>query len=341
MSKLYDYWESQSSFYDGKLNGNVSLDDLSFTGKVLFNKKKTNLATKLKFTKSEDKTNPYLSSLSDVTLSHAFPFMKFSITQAQNKTTVNTDSVILNKGKHSISLLSKLRFDVNEKLSALPISSYIRYHYDKHTMFSVGVEDVDVLKEKYDGLVKAYALRGKKLDNGIKIYGGVCSGYQLKDKINQFVSFALSLKNKTINALMNFGLNRKENLPLNDASEGEQKCKCSLEKYEKVISVKADNKMTKKLTLGGDTEFNITNNEVKSRFFAMFDVDPSTKVKAKWEDKDKSVTMTLIHNFRGLLNMAVSGKVYGVKKENYSLPACLPAFKTKFGVALEVNETLI
>ena len=48
--------------------------------------------------------------------------------------------------------------------------------------------------------------------------------------------------------------------------------------------------MTKKLTLGGDTEFNITNNEVKSRFFAMFDVDPSTKVKAKWEDKDKSVS---------------------------------------------------
>lgn len=346
MSKLYDYWENQSSFYDGKLNSLVSSDDLTLIGRIMFNNKKAKLTGRIKMNNVPQKDSyPFLKSTSDFSLNYALsPAFRLALSQGGNRTSLESDSVIFTKGKNNLTLLTKIKNEVVEKVSNWPISATLRYHLGNHTLISAGVDDLDFTKEKYSGMIKAYALHGKALDNGLKLYGGVCGGYSLLDKICKFTNFVLSLKNGTLNALLNMSFIKKKepNIYIPNPSEAEIKKSYSyLKDYDKVISVKADNKITQKLTLGGDTEFNITNNEVKSRFFALYDIEPDTVVKAKWEDKDKSVTMTVNHNFRGLLNLAVTGKFSVVKKSDSAVQSKLIPFTSKLGMSIEVNETLI
>ena len=346
MSKLYDYWENQSSFYDGKLNSFVSSDDLTFTGRIMFNDKKAKLTGRIKMNNvPQNNSYPFLRSMSDFSLNYALsPAFRLALSQGGNRTSLESDSVIFTQGQNNLTLLTKIRNELVEKVSNWPISATLRYHLGNHTLISAGVEDLDFTKEKYGGMIKAYALHGKALDNGIKLYGGVCGGYSLLDKMCKFTNFVLSLKNGTFNSLLNMSFIKKKDPNLCNPSSSEEQTKkgcCCLKDCDKVISVKADNKITQKLTLGGDTEFNITNKEVKSRFFALYDIEPDTAVKARWEDKDKSVTMTVNHNFRGLLNFAVTGKFSAVKKSDFAIQSKLIPFTSKLGMSIEVNETLI
>ena len=336
MSHLYDYWESRSSSFHNKLNKYHSLDKLLLTTLLSFNNNKTKLTSKTKITSTESNSTPSLTGLTELSLNHTInPNLTLSLSQKENQTTLNATFPLYNKGSHLITLLPKVNLIFREKSSfSCPTSLACRYHYKNSSVFSLGINDYDHSKGSLNGILNLYGLHGKQLENGLRLYGGLCLGFKLKDKVTpNFMNCVLSLKNETFNTLIDYEMkNEKNEMEKSGIYDIVKGC-------EKIVNVKSDCKINDKLSIGGHTGLNVTKGVIKNVFFANYDIDKEMVVKGKWEDVDKSVTVTFYQKVANLVGIAVSGRVCPIKKEGGK--GMFVPFKTKIGVSLDFNGSLL
>ena len=346
MSKLFDTWENRFATFDSLIpaSPNPFLLSTILTSKAL----KTKVASKTTLSESGALSYPSLTGINELNLTYSpFPLTSYSLSHKNDQTTLTANIPLLNKHSHLISTHPKVSFSFqHDKLSSFPVSCNVRYLMHNSTLFSLGIEDYDYTKNKIGGMLKLYGLHGKQLENGMKLFGGLCLGYDIKDKqtknINCVLSFTNNDKFKTI---IDYDMKLQNKPSTIDTKQGNN---AHLRKFilnsNKVINIKTDNKINNALLLGLHSVFNITSNSFKNIVFMNYKFNSFTNMKAKWEDNNKSITLMLNQNFIDIMSVTVSGQITPVQNDARKCvsPAhkWLVPYKTKFGVSLEFKGGL-
>lgn len=218
--------------------------------------------------------------------------------------------------------------NTNEDEMSADLKAHLRYHYKANSLISVGIEDYKHGKGKIPNQLSLYALQSYKKDNAMNIFGGFYSSYLLKERYLNFHKFLLSYSNRKFNSLLSFNLTK----------DNDKETKTP---FTKNISLKVFNSVSDKVILGGDIDCNITKNIITRRLFVNYALDENTFLKSKWEDSDKSFTLTLHQSFRDLIKFSLSGKFNFVRNDYDKSHCSIPRLKSKFGMSIELNQAII
>ena len=345
MSKLFDTWENRFSPFDSLIPSSPPSNQFLFSTNLTSKTLKTKLTSKTTISDLDTSTSSSLTGLTELNLTHTpFPLTSYSISHKNDQTTLTANIPLLNKPSHLISTHPKVSFSFkNDKLSSFPISYNIRYLIHNSTLFSLGIEDYDYTKNKIGGILKLYGLHGKQLENGIKLFGGLCLGYNIKDKQTKNINCVLSLANNDkLKTIIDYDM-KLSNKPSN---QNNVHIKDFILNSEKVINIKTNNKINNDLLLGLHSIFGITSNTLKNIVYMNYKIDPFTNMKAKWEDNDKSITLMLNQKFIDIMSITVSSKITPIQTDNKRQCVSLPhkwliPYKAKLGVSLEFKGGLL
>ena len=325
MSKLYEFWEDQQKNYKNILNSYYTYDDFLLSGKIQIRDKPIIIKTKY-FLNKIDKENEKdsensLVSKKELTLSHKLhEKFSYSISQKSNNIFFKSFLNLFNTKFGQISLITNLKLlneknnNNNNEYEKIIINPKFLYQFKNHTCFNLSLDEFD-LKTKNKSLdnISFYFLRGIQLNDGMIVYGGLNCGVSILNKIIKYHNYSLIFKNNFFNLL--FNLNLKKN-------------KDNIKKIDKDLNLNFDMKINNKITIGGDTNLDgINENGINTRLFCNYNISPETLIKSKWENKDKSFSFCLLHDFRGILKFGITGKVNS-------------NFHPKFGINLNIDETL-
>ena len=300
----YDYWEKYGTPHDDNLNLFMNTEDLTLTGKFLFLDKKMKLTGKVKL--NAEAGNP-LSSAPEYSLKHTVnPWTEYSVSQkSANKYTFDGNFELWRNPRHYFSLLSVMSLEQDDKRRAMPSKLHLRYHHRGNGLISIGLEDYDPFQRRCPDVFSMIAIAGSELGHGYKGYGGCYSGFRFSERALTFHNYLLALKHKTVAAFMSCGFRKTQKREIEQES-GEEKVS---HVWEKEISLKVDGKPCSRFSTGGDVSYNFESKNVDTRFYGIFEVDPDTTLKARWQPLEHTLTMSLNRTLRGLINFGVAGRV--------------------------------
>lgn len=313
-NKLYEYWETKSALYDGKVKGGVVSDDFSLIAKIPIKNKRILLTGKTAFNQKD--TGLELGK--EFSINQKFPIGFYTLSQKNDNTTLSVDATLYNKKNKLVTLNSKVNSDLTEistDQKSIILNSLLRFHISNHTLIQVGVENLELAKTENQHKYIFNLMNGRALSNGMKAYGGFHSTF-FENKMSK-LGLAFSLKGFSFNSLLTLTGTKP------DPSSS----------WEFVPNLQCDNKITQNVTIGGDVE--IGKKKILSKIFTLYTPSPDTTIKAKWQDSD-SLAFTVIHNIRKLFKVSATATVKPTSSDD-----SVTGFKTKFGVSLELNDTLL
>ena len=320
MSKLYEFWEDQQKNYKNTLNSYYTYDDFLLSGKIQIRDKPIIIKSKYFINKieKENENENSITTKKELTLTHKLhEKFSYSISQKSKNIFFNSLLNLFNTKFGQISLITNLNL-INEKnnneYEKIIFNPKFLYQFKNHTCFNLSLDEYDLKsKEKSIDNFSFYFLRGIQLNDGMIVYGGLNCGISILKKIIKYHKFSLIFKNNFFNLL--FNLNLKKN-------------KDNIKKIDKDLNLNFDMKINNKITIGGDTNLDGKNeNGINTRLFCNYNISPETLIKSKWENKDKSFSFCLLHDFRGILKFGISTKINS-------------NFQPKFGINLNIDETL-
>lgn len=223
-----------------------------------------------------------------------------------------------------------LNCNSDEKAPNSSLSALLKYDYNNNTNVMAGIESYDHAKESKPNTIVAHIAHGRNLLNGVNVYGAFISAYLLQEKHFKYQNLFIAGRNRFCDVILEFN---SEKSAIQSNSE--------LIEYDKTLGLKIATTLSPSLTVGGDTEFMINNNKLTNRLFTNFQLNKTTSLKSKWEDKDKSVTLSLNHCFQDILSLGMTGKFNMIKNENKSCKCPMPKIQSKLGFSLEINDSLI
>lgn len=204
-----------------------------------------------------------------------------------------------------VSLYSTLNITQTESVRDLPSKLHVRVHHKNDAIVSLGVEDYDITKSGAPDVLSALALYGGDVTNEVRAFGGIYSGFKLSTSTLLFHKYLLGIKHKDVTGYLELA-----------AGDVEMKL---IDKITKHVTFKKEwqNDMTLRLMgtpsstfrVGGDLAYNFQSTALNTRLYAHYDIDKDTFFKARWTHKDETLTLSLNHNFRGLITFGVTGKV--------------------------------
>ena len=327
---MSEVWKKQFEKYDSLINSSFTLDDFLLTGKINIFDKSMKVSTKYKINKTKNESGedgPLISS-SEVSFSHKlFSTIAYTITQKQDTTSLNINYPLLKKGLSNLFLSVKTSFNNCEKLTELP--SEIKFNYSNENENSLGglcFEKYDPLKTIIPEIISLYYIKKGILFNK-NVYGGVYSGFSIHKKHFKYNKIYCGCDGEKIRTIIDFIIEKNKDERQND----------------KIISVRSDVKLSNTLIVGGDTQYKTHEKKLNTRLFFNYNPTFDTKIKGKWEDKDKSVSINIVKSFRGLLKLGITGKFTTISKEESekSSSFSIPCFKSKFGFNIDIDEAFI
>ena len=327
---MSEVWKKQFGKYDSLINSSFTLDDFLLTGKINIFDKSMKVSTKYKINKTKNESGedgPLISS-SEVSFSHKlFSKMSYTITQKQDTTSLNINYPLLKKGLSNLFLSVKTSFNNCEKLTELP--SEIKFNYSNENENSLGglcFEKYDPLKTIIPEIISLYYIKKGILFNK-NVYGGVYSGFSIHKKHFKYNKIYCGCDGEKIRTIIDFIIEKNKDERQND----------------KIISVRSDVKLSNTLIVGGDTQYKTDEKKLNTRLFFNYNPTFDTKIKGKWEDKDKSVSINIVKSFRGLLKLGITGKFTTISKEESekSSSFSIPCFKSKFGFNIDIDEAFV
>ena len=327
---MSEVWKKQFEKYDSLINSSFTLDDFLLTGKINIFDKSMKVSTKYKINKTKNESGedgPLISS-SEVSFSHKlFSTIAYTITQKQDTTSLNINYPLLKKGLSNLFLSVKTSFNNCEKLTELP--SEIKFNYSNENENSLGglcFEKYDPLKTIIPEIISLYYIKKGILFNK-NVYGGVYSGFSIHKKHFKYNKIYCGCDGEKIRTIIDFIIEKNKDERQND----------------KIISVRSDVKLSNTLIVGGDTQYKTDEKKLNTRLFFNYNPTFDTKIKGKWEDKDKSVSINIVKSFRGLLKLGITGKFTTISKEESekSSSFSIPCFKSKFGFNIDIDEAFI
>ena len=327
---MSEVWKKQFEKYDSLINSSFTQDDFLLTGKINVFDKSMTVSSKYKINKIKNKSTedgPLISS-SEVSFSHKlFSLISYTITQKQDITTLNINYPLLKKGLSNLSLVANTSFNNSEKITQLPSEIKLNYSNEKNnTLAGLCFERYDFFNNIIPEILSLYYIKKGILLNK-NVYGGIYSGFSLHKKFFKYNKFFFGCNGEKIKTIVDFIIEKNKDESQND----------------KTISVKSDVKLSKTLIVGGDTQYKTDENKLNTRLFFNYNPTFDTKIKGKWEDKDKSVSINIVKSFRGLLKLGITGKFTTISKEESekSSSFSIPCFKSKFGFNIDIDEAFV
>ena len=324
---MNEIWKKQFEKYNNLINSSFTEDDFLLTGKINIFGKSMTVSSKYKLNKLKNETseeNPLISS-SEVSFTHKlFSKLSYSITQKQDKTFINLNYPILKRGLSNFSFNTNTSFNNFEKLTSLP--SEFKFNYsneNKNTLVGLNFEENDLVKSLCPQIVSFYLIKKGEFFTK-NVFGGFYSGISIPKKYFKYNKIFFGVNGEKLGSIIDCEIIKNKDDRKND----------------KIITFRSDVKLNSKLIVGGDTQYKTEEKKLDTRLFFNFNQDFDTVFKGKWEDKDKSVSLNVVHTFRGLIKLGVTGKFITVQNEENEKNSFLPCFKTKIGVHLDINETL-
>ena len=327
---MSEVWKKQFEKYDSLINSSFTQDDFLLTGKINVFGKSMTVSSKYKLNKTKDKSTedgPLISS-SEVSFSHKlFSLISYTITQKQDITSLNINYPLLKKGLSNLILSANTSFNNCEKLTELPSEIKLNYsNENKNTLGGLCFEKYDPIKSIIPEILSLYYIKKGILLNK-NVYGGIYSGFSLHKKFFKYNKFFFGCNGEKIRTIVDFIIEKNKDESQND----------------KTISVKSDVKLSKTLIVGGDTQYKTDENKLNTRLFFNYNTHFDSKIKGKWEDKDKSVSLNIVHNFRGLIKLGITGKFTTIplKESEKTSSFSIPCFKPKFGFNIDIDEIFV
>ena len=327
---MSEVWKKQFEKYDSLINSSFTQDDFLLTGKINVFDKSMTVSSKYKINKIKNKSTedgPLISS-SEVSFSHKlFSKLSYTITQKQDITSLNINYPLLKKGLSNLSLVANTSFNNSEKITELPSEIKLNYsNANKNTLAGLCFERYDFFNNIIPEIFSLYFIKKGILLNK-NVYGGIYSGFSLHKKFFKYNKFFFGCNGEKIRTILDFIIEKNKDESQND----------------KIISVKSDVKLNPMLFAGGDTQYKTNENKLNTRLFFNYNPNFDTKIKGKWENKDNSVSLNIVHSFRGLLKFGITGKFISIplKESEKTSSFSIPCFKSKFGFNIDINEILL
>lgn len=226
---------------------------------------------------------------------------------------------------------------MDEKEESYSLSALVKYSYGNCTNLMVGIDGYDHAKGERPNILSVHCAHGRNLANGINVYGAVIAGYLLKEKQLKYQRTVLAGRNSFFDVMLEYNIDKIEQ-SISDVSMSTENPSVN---FKKTIGLAIVTNLSPHFTVGGDTEFKINDHLLTNRLFTNFQLSNETILKTKWEDTDKSVTLSLSHCFRGLLTLGMTGKFNMVKNDNDSCKCLLPKIRSKLGFSLEILDSFI
>ena len=327
---MSEVWKKQFEKYDSLINSSFTQDDFLLTGKINVFDKSMTVSSKYKINKIKNKSTedgPLISS-SEVSFSHKlFSLISYTITQKQDITSLNINYPLLKKGLSNLSLVANTSFNNSEKITQLPSEIKLNYSNEKNNILTgLCFEKYDPYNNIIPEIFSLYYIKKGILLNK-NVYGGIYSGFSLHKKFFKYNKFFFGCNGEKIRTIVDFIIEKNKDESQND----------------KIISVKSDVKLNPMLFAGGDTQYKTNENKLNTRLFFNYNTHFDSKIKGKWEDKDKSVSLNIVHSFRGLIKLGITGKFTTIplKESEKTSSFSIPCFKSKFGFNIDINEILL
>lgn len=292
------------------------INDFVIGGRIALNDYKMNLSSK--FMINKDPETKALISNSITSFSHKVSsWMEYSLTQNKNNLKFCTSMSPIN----NFLLTTDFTLKNTDKISSFPINFLTKYTFKNNSSIQIGIKNYDIKNLNNLPLISP----GLSFNFwGNKIFTGCLVDYCLKEKFFKSSKIEVKMSNKFLKSLIDFNFDKK-----NKSSN-----------YEKLVKFNGEINVTNNLSLGTEVEYNTKDKKgTKLKLFSNFIIDQFTNFVSEWNDKDKSITLNMEHDFRGLAKLRIKGKF--TPSETEKIISKVPSFKSKIGLSVDIFEPLL
>ena len=295
-------------------------DDFSIQGKIAFNDFKINLSTK--YILNHDKETNLLIPSSKIKFSHQVtPWMKCIIKEKKGNLKFMTSMNPLS----NFLLITKINLDNTAKIANSPIDVTAKYNFKNNLCLQLGIKDFNLMKEKIPTQICGGSSKEFNLWGNTKLNTGLFMHYSLNEKYVKNANLNFDISNSYLTTKFNLGFDKKNKSA----------------KTDKNLKINGEIKVSDKLSLGTEIDYNKEQKGTKVQLFTKYIIDQFTDFFGKWDDKDKSILFKMNHDFRGMFKLGITGRFTPVEGEKKEGKFKIPHFTTKTGISLDISEPVI
>ena len=295
-------------------------DDFSIQGKIAFNDFKINLSTK--YILNHDKETNLLIPSSKIKFSHQVtPWMKCIIKEKKGNLKFMTSMNPLS----NFLLITKINLDNTAKIANSPIDVTAKYNFKNNLCLQLGIKDFNLMKEKIPTQICGGSSKEFNLWGNTKLNTGLFMHYSLNEKYVKNANLNFDISNSYLTTKFNLGFDKKNKSA----------------KTDKNLKINGEIKVSDKLSLGTEIDYNKEQKGTKVQLFTKYIIDQFTDFFGKWDDKDKSILFKMNHDFRGIFKLGITGRFTPVKKKKKEGKYRIRPFTTKTGISLDISEPVI
>jgi hypothetical protein len=295
-------------------------DDFSIQGKIAFNDFKINLSTK--YILNHDKETNLLIPSSKIKFSHQVtPWMKCIIKEKKGNLKFMTSMNPLS----NFLLITKINLDNTAKIANSPIDVTAKYNFKNNLCLQLGIKDFNLMKEKIPTQICGGSSKEFNLWGNTKLNTGLFMHYSLNEKYVKNVNLNFDISNSYLTTKFNLGFDKKNKSA----------------KTDKNLKINGEIKVSDKLSLGTEIDYNKEQKGTKVQLFTKYIIDQFTDFFGKWDDKDKSILFKMNHDFRGIFKLGITGRFTPVEGEKKEGKFRIRPFTTKTGISLDISEPVI
>ena len=295
-------------------------DDFSIKGKIAFNDFKINLSTK--YILNHDKETNLLIPSSKIKFSHQVtPWMKCIIKEKKGNLKFMTSMNPLS----NFLLITKINLDNTAKIANSPIDVTAKYNFKNNLCLQLGIKDFNIMKEKIPTQICGGSSKEFNLWGNTKLNTGLFMHYSLNEKYVKNANLNFDISNSYLTTKFNLGFDKKNKSA----------------KTDKNLKINGEIKVSDKLSLGTEIDYNKEQKGTKVQLFTKYIIDQFTDFFGKWDDKDKSILFKMNHDFRGIFKLGITGRFTPVEGEKKEGKFRIRPFTTKTGISLDISEPVI
>ena len=295
-------------------------DDFSIQGKIAFNDFKINLSTKYILNHNKETNLTVPSSI--LKFSHQVtPWMKCTLKEQKGSLKFMTSMNPIS----NFFLMTKINLDNTAKITSSPVDINAKYNFKNNLCLQLGIKDFNLMKDRIPNEICGGGSKIFNLWGNTKLNTGLFMNYSLSEKYLKKTNLNFDISNSYLTTKFNLGIDKKNKSA----------------KSEKNLKINGEIKVSDKLSLGTEINYNKVQIGTKIQLFTKYIIDQFTDFFGKWDDKDRSILFKMNHDFRGMFKLGISGRFTPVDEERKESKFRIPSFTTKTGISLDISEPII
>lgn len=211
---------------------------------------------------------------------------------------------VAERDTYGVTLYTNTAFTQSPLSRAIKSKLHFRVQHSDNKVFSVGFEDFDPLSNSHPTRLSLWNLYGTRQAD-FKAFGGYYVAYDTNLSFVPFYKLLAGFKHSQVTAFLQANVNRTRVTTTIDPSLG---IKTTNVVNDPEISLTVDTKPRSDLKVFGDANYNVTAESLDVGVGTEYLIEQGTRVKGRVAN-DKSLVLSLIHNYRNTINFAMVAKV--------------------------------